>query len=209
MKASFAFSYSGLPPRIRCRYPSPNRDATIPMKTYSYPAITLALASTLIFTPGAFGHGGGHSGGGGGGHCSGAGGGHFAGGGWHGGGGCGWHGGGRWHGCYGGYYGGFWGGAIGYPYPYIDWGYGYRDYSDPALYYPQTTYSAVSYSAQNSGSLVKEVQQSLAQTRYYHGAVDGCIGPRTRSAIAQYQKDHDLPDSGRIDKSLLQSLGLL
>ena len=182
--------------RIRGRNSFQNPDDTIRMKTHSFPAIALAVASTFALNSGALGHGGAGSGGG---HCGGGGGGHFGGGGWH--------GGGRGHGCYGGYYGGWWGGDPGYAYD--DWGYGYPDYSTSALYYPQQTYSTVSYSAQNSGSLVTEVQQRLARTQYYRGAVDGRAGPHTRSAIGQYQSDHYLPVTGRIDKPLLQSLGLL
>ena len=145
--------------------------------------MAVAVALTLAFSPVVFGHGGAGSGGG---HGSG----HCGGGGWHGGSGCGWHGGGRGHGCYGGFFDGWWGRDPGYAYD--DWGYGYPDYSTPALYYPQQGYSTVSYSTQNSGSLVTQVQQRLARTQYYRGSVDGRAGPHTRSAIGQYQSDHYL-----------------
>jgi len=58
----------------------------------------------------------------------------------------------------------------------------------------------------NSGSTASNVQMSLANQGYYDGAIDGDIGPGTRNAIADYQSDHELRVTGRINDSLLQSL---
>jgi len=58
----------------------------------------------------------------------------------------------------------------------------------------------------NSGSTAGNVQMSLANQGYYNGAIDGDIGPASRIAIADYQSDHDLRVTGRINDSLLHSL---
>jgi peptidoglycan hydrolase-like protein with peptidoglycan-binding domain len=52
------------------------------------------------------------------------------------------------------------------------------------------------------------VQRRLAHLGYYHGAIDGEIGPHSRRAIRRYQADHGLPVTGEIDRPLLRSLGL-
>jgi len=171
------------------------------MKIQSFASKAVAVVSTLAFNSSAFCHGGAGSGGG---HYGG--GGHFGCGRWHGESGCGWRGGDRGHGCYGSYYGGWWGGDPGYLYD--DWAYGFPDYSSSTPYYPQQSYSTVSYSARNCGSLLTEVQQRFARTQYYRGPVDGHAGRRIRSAIGQYQSDRYLPVTGRIDRPLLQSFGL-
>jgi putative peptidoglycan binding protein len=81
------------------------------------------------------------------------------------------------------------------PYPYAyDYG-----YSAPA---PAYDYAAP------GGSVAAEVQRELADEGYYHGPIDGLIGPMTRSAIAGYQRDHDLTITGTLNNSLLRSMGL-
>jgi hypothetical protein len=37
---------------------------------------------------------------------------------------------------------------------------------------------------------VAELQRRLTRAGYYHGAIDGIMGPRTRRAIRAYQQDH-------------------
>jgi len=39
-------------------------------------------------------------------------------------------------------------------------------------------------------SRVAELQSRLARAGYYHGAVDGILGPATRRAIRAYERDH-------------------
>jgi hypothetical protein len=58
------------------------------------------------------------------------------------------------------------------------------------------------------GSTGSNVQASLAQQGYYHGPIDGDIGPGTRRAIAHYEVDNGLPPNGVIDEPLLVSLKL-
>jgi hypothetical protein len=61
----------------------------------------------------------------------------------------------------------------------------------------------------NSGhSVVAQVQEQLAQAGYYKGAIDGAQGSRTFYAIRSYQRDHNLPVSGHIDRQLLEQMGL-
>lgn len=57
-------------------------------------------------------------------------------------------------------------------------------------------------------SVELSVQRELSNRGYYHGAIDGAIGPQSRNAIARYQQDHGLSVTGYITSSLLNSLGL-
>jgi len=52
------------------------------------------------------------------------------------------------------------------------------------------------------------VQAALQQQGYYHGEVDGLLGPLTRAAVADYQRDHGLYTTSTIDQPTLQSLGI-
>jgi hypothetical protein len=56
--------------------------------------------------------------------------------------------------------------------------------------------------------VIANVQAALQQQGYYRGDVDGLIGPLTRGAIADYQRDHGLYTSSTIDQPTLQSLGM-
>jgi hypothetical protein len=82
-----------------------------------------------------------------------------------------------------------------------DSGYGYG-YSQPAPVYRDRSYYGVDYETRLA------VQDALAQAGYYNGPIDGIVGAGTRSAIANYQYDNNLPETGVIDNMLVQSLGL-
>jgi Putative peptidoglycan binding domain len=56
--------------------------------------------------------------------------------------------------------------------------------------------------------VIANVQSALQQQGYYRGEVDGLIGPLTRGAIADYQRDHGLYTTSTIDQPTLQSLGV-
>ena len=56
--------------------------------------------------------------------------------------------------------------------------------------------------------LAIDVQRALRRDGYYRGSIDGDIGSGTRAAIRQYQYDHHLEVTGRIDRALLRSLDL-
>jgi osmotically inducible lipoprotein OsmB len=64
-------------------------------------------------------------------------------------------------------------------------------------------------SAMNNTTVVA-IQQQLNRLGYDAGTPDGLIGPRTTSAIKQYQRDHNLLIDGRATPELaghIQSLG--
>jgi Putative peptidoglycan binding domain len=168
----------------------------------------LAIAPTAAF---AHGGGGGGHGGGGGGHGGFGGGGH---------GGFGGHGhfGGfaghgfaahdrahfaahGWHGGHYGYGGGDWGGGpywgwFGDPYSYDYPYYGYADYDDGDYSNALTSPSEV----------VVAVQKELTKLGYFHGQIDGIVGPETRKAISWFQSVDKLSVSGRIDDPTLKAL---
>jgi putative peptidoglycan binding protein len=74
-------------------------------------------------------------------------------------------------------WGPWWGWDWGYPYGYYG-GYNYGDYGSGYGY------------GDSSRSRVTELQRRLASAGYYHGAIDGIIGPATRRAIRAYERDH-------------------
>jgi His-Xaa-Ser repeat protein HxsA len=74
----------------------------------------------------------------------------------------------------------------------------------PSRYYPSSRSSYSSY----SDDLAVDVQRALRRSGYYYGDIDGDIGPESRAAIREYQRDRGLPATGRIDGSLLRSLGI-
>jgi hypothetical protein len=87
-----------------------------------------------------------------------------------------------------GYYGYPYGYGYGYPYyGYGYGGYGY-DYGQPG-YGPYGGYGYGNY-GNSSRSRVSELQRRLARAGYYHGSIDGIMGPATRRAIRAYERDH-------------------
>ncbi len=56
--------------------------------------------------------------------------------------------------------------------------------------------------------VIANVQAALQQQGYYHGEVDGLLGPLTREAIAGYQRDRGLYETAAIDRPTLESLGM-
>jgi len=57
-----------------------------------------------------------------------------------------------------------------------------------------------------SSEQIRSVQQALADLGYNPGPVDGIMGKMTRIALKQYQRDYDLPVTGRLDDDTLASL---
>jgi hypothetical protein len=96
----------------------------------------------------------------------------------------------------GGYY--YWDGGYWYP------AYGY----DP--YYSTYAYEGPIYGYNHlaPGQVIANVQAALQQQGYYDDAVDGLIVPRTRAALSNFQRDHELPITAAIDGPTLQALGL-
>jgi len=77
----------------------------------------------------------------------------------------------------------------GYPYGYYG-GYNYGNYGSGYGY------------GDSSRSRVAELQRRLARAGYYHGAIDGIMGPATRRAIRGYERDHGGSAYGAIDQRL-------
>jgi hypothetical protein len=99
----------------------------------------------------------------------------------------------------------WWWGWDGWAYPYPDCGYGggYGTACDD----PPATDSR--YGSQEYwNDVATSVQSKLAEQSYYHGAVDGVISSDTLQAIRQFQADHGLTVSGKIDPKLLETLGI-
>jgi hypothetical protein len=89
----------------------------------------------------------------------------------------------------------------GYWYP--AWG-----YDETAAYYP---YDGPIYAGETRrpfDEVVADVQASLQEQGYYHGEVDGLMGPLTREALASFQQDHGLITTAALDQPTLSSLGL-
>jgi len=114
-----------------------------------------------------------------------------------------WHNQGWWHNHYdrivlinGGWY--FWNANYWYP----AWG-----YDSARAYYP---YNGPIYAYNNlpPDQVIANVQSTLQAQGYYQGAVDGMLGPNTRSALANYQRDHSLYTTEAIDEPTLESLGM-
>jgi hypothetical protein len=85
-----------------------------------------------------------------------------------------------------------------YNYGYPGYPYDYYDY-----YYPDNGY----YSEQSEPASIQGlVQQALASRGYYAGQLDGLVGPETRSAIREFQRDNGLPETGLINSELIQAL---
>jgi hypothetical protein len=129
---------------------------------------------------------------------------------------------------YGGtrYYGNYYGGGTRYyggsSYPYYSYysGYPYSGYGISSGYYPYSYWGGYPYRGYNNyssyytptygynASMVAAVQRRLGQLGYYHGVVDGVIGPQTRGSIAAFESRNGLPVDGTISRPLLDSLGL-
>ena len=106
--------------------------------------------------------------------------------------------------------------AFGFPgwwwYPYYDW-YPYPDaYSgDPSSYSDEpASYGgdSASYGPQYWSKLATSVQTKLAKQGYYHGSIDGVLGSGSQRAIKEFQTAKGMRVTGRIDPTLLKSLGI-
>ncbi|HEX8076375.1 MAG TPA: peptidoglycan-binding domain-containing protein, partial [Chthoniobacterales bacterium] len=73
-------------------------------------------------------------------------------------------------------------------------------------YYPRTTVYVTGNITDDA--TVAAVQRRLARAGYYHGAIDGVIGPGTRSAVRAFERNNGLPADGLIDRQLLRTMGL-
>jgi hypothetical protein len=97
----------------------------------------------------------------------------------------------------GGWY--YWDGGYWYP----AWGYDER-----AAYYPYDGPIYSGPSARPFDQVVADVQSALQEQGYYHGEVDGLLGPLTRQALAEYQRAQGLYTTETVDQPTLESLGM-
>jgi Putative peptidoglycan binding domain len=96
---------------------------------------------------------------------------------------------------YGGWY--YWNAGWWYP----AWGYA------PNAYYAYDG-PIYAYNHLPPDQVIANVQAALQQQGYYHDEVDGLLGPLTRTALADYQRDHGLYETAAIDRPTLASLGM-
>ncbi len=96
----------------------------------------------------------------------------------------------------GGYY--YWDNNYWYPAYGYDSSYNTYAYNEPIYGYNELA----------PGQVIANVQTALQEQGYYNDAVDGLIGPRTRAAVSNFQRDRGLPITAAIDGPTLQALGL-
>jgi hypothetical protein len=89
-----------------------------------------------------------------------------------------------------------------YPYGYYPYSYGYGPYG-----YYGYGYDAGSAYGYGDRSSVAALQRQLARAGYYHGAIDGIIGPQTRRALRAYERTHNMSAYGMIDRRFLRNMG--
>jgi peptidoglycan hydrolase-like protein with peptidoglycan-binding domain len=55
---------------------------------------------------------------------------------------------------------------------------------------------------------VRSAQQALQSNGVNPGPIDGVMGPRTQQAVRDYQRRQNLPETGQLDPTTLQKLGV-
>lgn len=53
---------------------------------------------------------------------------------------------------------------------------------------------------------VREAQQQLRDQGLYHGRIDGILGPETKQALAQFQKNNGLSQTATLDRPTMDKL---
>jgi hypothetical protein len=94
----------------------------------------------------------------------------------------------------------------------------HRIYWNSGWWYPAWGYASnahyaydgpnYAYNGLTPDQVIANVQATLQQQGYYRGEVDGLLGPNTRSALGNYQRDHGLYMTSAIDRPTLESLGI-
>ena len=67
---------------------------------------------------------------------------------------------------------------------------------------------AASSQSKYSSAVVRQAQTTLKDQGLYHGALDGISGPKTHSALREYQRSQNLSVTGRLDDQTLDQLGV-
>jgi peptidoglycan hydrolase-like protein with peptidoglycan-binding domain len=81
-------------------------------------------------------------------------------------------------------------------------------YNEAESYYPYDGPIYAGPSGRPADQVVADVQGVLKEQGYYHGEVDGLVGPQTREALTAYQEATGLSPTASIDEPTLESLGL-
>jgi putative peptidoglycan binding protein len=58
----------------------------------------------------------------------------------------------------------------------------------------------------NRDARIRQIQQQLQAAGFYSGAIDGLLGPGTKTALRQYQAKHGLPTTGELDEATRKAL---
>jgi peptidoglycan hydrolase-like protein with peptidoglycan-binding domain len=58
----------------------------------------------------------------------------------------------------------------------------------------------------SGGETVRQAQEQLKMAGFDPGPTDGHMGPKTRSALRDYQAAHSLPKTGKLDRATQRSL---
>jgi hypothetical protein len=94
-------------------------------------------------------------------------------------------------------------------YYFLDNGYWYPAYGyDPAYNTYDYEEPIYSYGNLEPAEVIANVQTALQNLGYFPYEIDGLMGPATRSAISNYQRDNGLEITSAIDQPTLDSLGL-
>lgn len=103
-------------------------------------------------------------------------------------------------------------------YPRVVFAFGGWYYWNAGWWYPAWGYAPNAYYAYDGpiyayndlppDQVIANVQAALQQQGYYQGEVDGLLGPLTRAAIADYQRDRGLYMTSAIDRPTLEALGM-
>ena len=112
-----------------------------------------------------------------------------------------WHA-GHWYGGRGYGYGGAW-------YPYYGWygyPYGVDDYGYSDAPYAYNDDQSGLYDTATNNDAVAAAQKELAKLGYYHGSIDGVVGPETEKAVRWFQSVDKLPVNGELNDQTLKAL---
>jgi len=81
-------------------------------------------------------------------------------------------------------------------------------HKNPYVRYFPTREAAMNEYFRSSDSQNAAIQRLLERQGYYNGSIDGVMGPQSRRAIQNYQRDRGITSDGIITSSLLRLLGL-
>jgi peptidoglycan hydrolase-like protein with peptidoglycan-binding domain len=89
-------------------------------------------------------------------------------------------------------------------------------WEDPEVRVPGPTTGSSTQMAQAGGGgrsvsadpQTRELQQALRDRGFDPGPVDGIPGPRTREAVSEWQRQNNMPATGRPDQQMLSTLGV-